>query len=237
MCLKHIDTGKETDLPDPHHRSYGEDDCKSGGIESLAFSHDGQWLYTGNDEGEIDLWSVRDMRFVKTISHINWNDHGLGIGAKPKLQMSGDGKTLLIMAEREVLLMDVESERIRTRLPLDRFASGFFNAAMDPTAAYVLTQDSSFRVALWDAVFDMQIAELGKSKERFTKFSADGRFVMLGLRLFDLRRAVCLYNMQDSGQDLTCASISPDGGSVLTCGENGADYQLWRVDYALRAPK
>ena len=229
VCLLDVASQKVKRMEEPYHKVYTDSDYRSGAITSLAFSVDGQWLYSGSDEGNIDIWDVRHERWSKTLRTVTG-----GLVLRVELCLSSNGEVLLITWDDKVLIVDPVNARTLGNFEGGRFTSCFYQTRMTPDASLVITEDNHNTFCVWDARTGSRHAALNGAKGQMSEFTADGRFVMIGAQLFDMERMACVYDLAESVPNLKFAGISAEGNSILTANAKGKELAIWRVDYLLR---
>lgn len=177
---------------------------------SLAFSPDGRWLASGDDEKKIELWDVLTGHQRRSLT-----GHTYGVS---DVAFSPDGRQLASASwDRTVKLWDVASGKIvRT---LARHTAGVEAIAFSRDGRLLASASVDRTLRLWDlktgSELELKTLVGHTDRVRSVGFSPDGRLIVSGsednsLRLWDASTGAelaLLSSMQDGGW----AVVTPDG--------------------------
>ncbi len=150
------------------------------GVHSMAFSHDGQWLATGNHVGKNTLrW---------------WRVDGAFLDEKPAPEVQARLLTFspttphLAFADKDntVYLWNYETSPAKEKKALlghrgQGFGPIVKSLAFDPLGRFLLSSGSDRQVILWDVATAKQLQQWDLLDEvRAAAFASDGRHVVLG---------------------------------------------------------
>ncbi|HEV7238718.1 MAG TPA: serine/threonine-protein kinase [Thermoanaerobaculia bacterium] len=126
-------------LWDVERRRMREQQQISGALIAIAFSPDGKWLATGEDEGVVRLWSVRPLRNVAIL--------GRHTARVKSVAFSPDGETVASAGDdRMIALWDVKRRKLRATV--GTHASPVYSVAFSPDGRRLVSgeHDHSVRV-------------------------------------------------------------------------------------------
>ena len=225
---------KATQMKDPHHRSYYDGDVRSGRICALAFSPDGKWLYSSNDEGDLDIWDVEARCWYRTLfsaSEENRQDDTLDLS----FSLARDGETMLIAIKNAALVINLLGERDEVVISAPDPTHGFTQAELSPDGSTVIATCDYINFYVWDAKTGQCRGKLASHGEAVSGFTADGHFFLMGGRLYETASLRMMYDISGNVSAFYRAYISPNGQSVLTLAHTGTELALWRIDYDVMA--
>jgi len=210
-------------------------------VVSVAFSHDGEIIATGDNAGKASLWDVPTRARIATFS-------GPG-GQNPfrvafsSVGFSPDGKILATSDENgNTYLWDVSSGAMIATLA-DPLGDPVDSVAFSPDGKIVATGDSG-RAYLWDVSSHSMIASLAAPPSySFTSvaFSPDGEIIAASTTngatyLWDVSSRTKLATITNPGRHTgDLIAFSPDGDTIATNGfstgggGNSDDTYLWRI--------
>lgn len=131
------------------------DDGSGVVINAAGLAPDGAWLFTGDDNGVISVWSAATGERIKTImppASAQEGDQGglIPAGAITDIAVAGDGKTLVVSTgSGDLYTVDYRSDTY-----LKRYTGGHNRAvnmiALNADATKVLSASSDTTIVLWD---------------------------------------------------------------------------------------
>jgi WD40 repeat protein len=198
-----------------------------GGVLSVAFSLDGQYLATGDTNGEIRLRKVADgQQTLIYKGHTNW---------VTSLAFSQDGTTLASSSiDYTVKLWDVATGQcFKTFTEHD---DEVWSVVFSPDGNWLASGSDDCTVKLWN----IDTSECIRTFQEHTSwvssvtFSLDGQNLLSGsddctVKLWNIDTSECIrtfYGHQDGIRSIT---ISPDG-NWLASGSEDQTVRLWNID-------
>ena len=193
-------------------------------ITTIAVSHDGQLIFTGDFDGLARLWSI-DGTCLQSFT--------ANAGRMVSACFSPDNKTILTASQdRRVNLWNLEGELIRTLFTNEQ---GISFAAFSPDAQKILTIGYYEKTAtLWDTAGTVLQTFSGHTAQLTAlAFSADGRYVLTGsadstARLYNIKgQLISTFNSYEG--IVTAVAISPNGEYIATNSDNESVW-LWNKE-------
>ena len=214
-----------------------------GAVDSVAFSHDGKTLATGNADGTVRLWDVATHRQIAALTG--------PVGAVNSVAFSPDGATLATgNGDGTVRWWDVASHR-QVHSPLTSHDGPVLGVAFSPDGATLATRNHDGTVWLWDLTncgcggWPPTGAPLARNTSPATSvaFSPDGTTLATGNAdgtvWLDAANCGC-GGSPPTGAPLardtspaTSVAFSPDSRTLATGNDDGT-VRLW--DLATRRP-
>ncbi len=198
-----------------------------GGIWSVAFSPDGQYLAEGDTKGDI-LWRrVADGQPIRSFNgHRGW---------VVSLAFSPDGNTLASgSCDCTAKLWDVDSGQCLHTL--EEHEHEVWSVAFSPDGETLASGCDDRQVRLWDVSTGkcLQVLQGHSSEVLSVAFSLDGQKLVSGsqdstIRFWDLETGECKQVLQAHDDGVRCVSISPEG-SIVASGSNDRTVRLWNVN-------
>ncbi|NET35759.1 MAG: NACHT domain-containing protein [Cyanothece sp. SIO1E1] len=197
-----------------------------GGITIVAFSPDGNCLATGDTQGEIRLYRVKDGQHLLTYrGHTNW---------VRSLAFSPDG-TLLASgsSDYQVKLWDVPTGHcMRT---LQGHQNEVWCVAFSPNGQILVSGGFDEMAKLWQ-VSTGDCYQTLKADEKYVFsaiFSPDGQLLLTGgnehcIKVWDIRTGQCLKTLAGHQERIRMLALSPDG-QTLASGSEDHTLKLWNV--------
>jgi WD40 repeat protein/transcriptional regulator with XRE-family HTH domain len=204
------------------------------GIDSVAFTPDGERLATGGVDGKIRLWQVADGKQLLTIQgHQSWI---LSVSFSP------DGLILASGGEDfTICLWDVASgECLRT---LEGHRNSIFSVCFSPDGQTLASGDEDSTIRLWDVASGQCLRTLVGHSGRVwaISFSPDGQTIASGsndatIRLWSVQNGQCVKTLQGHVGGIRAVSYAPSAGfadrpegQIIACGGDDAAIRLWNV--------
>jgi WD40 repeat protein len=198
-----------------------------GGIWSVAFSPDGQYLATGDTKGDILLRRVADGQLIRSFK----GHHGWVVS----LAFSPDGNTLASgSCDCTAKLWDVNTGQCLHTL--EEHEHEVWSVAFSPDGETLASGCDDNKARLWSvstgkclAVFQNHISQILS-----VAFSLDGQKLVSGsqdktIRLWDIRTGKCKKVLQGHDDGVRSVSFSPEG-QILASGSNDRTVRLWNVN-------
>ncbi len=191
------------------------------GVNSVAFSPDGQYVLSGSDDNTIKLWDVNTGEVIRSFEgHTDDVESAV---------FSPDGQYVLSGSDDNTIkLWDVNTGE------LIHFFEGYTNSvnsvAFSPDGHYVLSGNPD-----WDdtmKLWDVNTGELIRSFEGHTNsvwsvaFSPDGHYVLSGngdstMKLWDVNTGELIRSFEGHVNNVKSVAFSPDGYYVLSGNGDG----------------
>jgi len=191
-----------------------------GFLTAPAFSPDGKWLATSNNNGKsICLWSLNGQKDI--CQDVPYD------AVVTRLVFSPDGTLLASDAGPRVLLWDVTKRPLSTRL-IGSHAEGqtIFGLAFSPDGKQLASGGSDYSIQLWNLLANPVSSIPIRTSGRFARsvaFSPDGRILISAnedwtVRWWDAHTGQPLVAPVQvrSGSRIDSAAFSPDGKWMAT---------------------
>jgi WD40 repeat protein len=140
-----------------------------GRAVSMRFSNEGEFLAGINDDGSVDLWSVR-----RGVHFARWKPHQ---GSVYDVAFAPGGKTLVTgSADGGACLWEI-GETPREIRPFPRTLNAYFSFATDPTGRRIAAGTSDGFIRIWDLATGHELAALQVPNDRSVgglRFLPDG---------------------------------------------------------------
>ena len=197
-----------------------------GGIWSVAFNPDGEYLAAGDTKGDILLRRVANgqpiMRFT---GHTAW---------VVSLDFSPDGQMLASSScDRTVKLWDVTTGRCL--YTLEEHEHEVWSVAFSPDGKTLASGCDDYKARLWDVETGKCIKVFqGHSNAVLTiAFSADGKELFTGshdttIELWNIETGKCKRTFKGHEDGVRSISVSPDG-KTLASGSSDRTIRLWNI--------
>ena len=198
-----------------------------GGIWSIAFSPDGQYLAAGDTKGDILLRRVVDGQAIRRFEGHN--------GWVVSLAFSPDGNTLASgSCDCTAKLWDVNTGQCLHTLK--EHEQEVWSVAFSPDATTLASGCDDHQARLWSVSTGkcLQVLQGHKNEVLSVTFSLDGKQLITGsqdttIRLWDIENAECKQILQGHDDGVRSVSLSPDG-KMLASSSNDRTVKLWNID-------
>ena len=194
-----------------------------GGIWSVAFSPDGQYLATGDTKGNILLRQVKDDRLIRSFEgHNAW---------VVSLAFSPDGNTLASgSCDCTAKLWNVNTGECLHSLT--EHEHEVWSVAYSPDGKTVATGCDDTKVRLWDvSTGRFRVFSGHDNLVTSVIFSHNGKELFSGshdrtIRLWNFKTGECSQILQGHEDGVRSLSLSPDGKTLASSGNDGS-IRLW----------
>lgn len=151
------------------------------GINTIAFSADGQWLVSGGDDKNLRVWNVAADKLERTFEGHN--------GAIGRVAFSKDGKQVYSASfagngdtDNTLRIWDVQSSKEIAKLEVGGEARALTTATFFPEGRRALTGHENGDVRLWDLATQKSVTTYRQHKHLVCSvaFAPDGRYALSG---------------------------------------------------------
>jgi WD40 repeat protein len=195
-----------------------------GGIWSVAFSPDGQYLAAGDTKGHISLRRIVDSQPIRIIE----GHHGWVVS----LAFSPDGQILASSScDCIVKLWNVNTGKCLHTLK--SHSQEVWSVIFSPDGEFLASGCDDHQVRLWRVSTGecLQVFQGHTSEVLSVAFSLDGQELISGsqdqtIRFWDLKTGKCKQVLQGHEAGIRSINISPNG-QILASGSNDRTIKLW----------
>ncbi|MGF1540035.1 MAG: NB-ARC domain-containing protein [Pleurocapsa sp.] len=197
-----------------------------GGIWSVAFSPDGQYLAAGDTKGNIILRQVQDGQIIRRFQGHN--------GWVVSLAFSPDGHTLASgSCDCTAKLWDVNNAECLHSL--DEHEQEVWSVAFSPDGETLASGCDDSKARLWNVSTGecIKLFQGHKNEVLAVTFSLDGHQLFSGsqdssIRFWDIETGNCQQVLQGHQDGVRSISLSPDG-QTLVSSSNDRTLRLWNI--------
>ncbi|MEM7757497.1 MAG: NB-ARC domain-containing protein [Cyanobacteria bacterium P01_A01_bin.40] len=197
-----------------------------GGIWSVAFSPDGQYLAAGDTKGTILLRRIADSQPIRSFE----GHHGWVVS----LAFSPDGTVLASgSSDCTAKLWNVQTGQCLHTL--DQHHQEVWSVAFSPNGTTLASGCDDGKARIWNVSTGecLQILEGHLSEVLAVAFSLDGQQLISGsqdstIRLWDIESGQCQKIFQGHDDGIRSVSLSPDG-QKLASASNDRTIRLWSI--------
>jgi WD40 repeat protein len=211
--------------------------CEAGGVEifpqlghtdgitSLAFSPDGKYILSGNDDGTLKLWDRVTGIEIRTFS-----GHSNG---RLSVVFSNSGKwAISVGKDGTARIWEIESGKQLRVVKMDM--EGVTTAEVDQKGRHALFGNNKGKLVLWDIETNDEVRNLKGHSNYISEaaFSPDGKYVLTWgwdelLKIWDTATGDEIRSFSKIFTSLSNLDVkavfSPDGKYILTGGREGKD--------------
>ena len=205
-----------------------------GTVEHLAFSPNGNTLASGSSDGTIMFWDIQTGQQKTTLTHTQFRSF------RSPMVLSSDGKTLVSTENKDILLWDIHTTELKTRLSSDMGHRYSIHYSQDGTTLAnhgYWEQEKQF--LLWNVL-------TGKRREPFTEqhsdifsetvsrtLSPDGSILAVGkvdgtVQLWNTHSGEHKATLSKNKGWVSAAAFSSDG-RLLATGDHNHTIHLWEA--------
>ena len=197
-----------------------------GGIWSVAFSPDGQYLATGDTKGDILLRRVADGQIIRSFKgHNSW---------VVSLAFSPDGNILASgSCDCTAKLWDINFGQCL--YSLEEHEQEVWSVAFSPDGGTLASGCDDNKARLWSVSTGecLKVFQGHKNEVLSVAFSLDGQELISGsqdstIRFWDIGTGTCKKILQEHDDGVRSVSISPDG-QMLASSSNDRTIKLWDI--------
>ena len=196
------------------------------GVNSVAFSPDGQTLASGSYDNTIRLWDVATGESLKILTGHTYEVNSVSFSPEGQTLASGSG-------DNTVRLWDVSTgETLRT---LQGHTIFVLSVAFSPDGETLASGSRDRTIRLWDVSTGETLKTLRGHTDfvHSVSFSPDGETLASGsadntIRLWDVSTGETLRTLQGHTFSVRSVSFSPDG-ETLASGSSDDTIRLWDV--------
>lgn len=194
------------------------------GVNALAFSRDGLWLASGDQQGTVRIWELRSGR-----ERALWKAHA---GQLRGAAFSPDGRFLATAGfDKRVVLWETGAGA--QVAALEGHTEGVWAVAFSPDGRRLASASSDKTARIWDVDSRLAVAVLRGhgGVVGALAFSPDGRALATGswdrtARLWDVESAAERGVLKGHGDSVWSVAFSPDGRRLATGSLDGTA-RLW----------
>ncbi len=198
-----------------------------GGIWSVAFSPDGQYLAAGDTKGNILLRRVADGQPIRRFEGHN--------GWVVSLEFSPDGETLASSScDCTAKLWDIDTGQCLHTLK--EHEQEVWSVSFSPDGETLASGCDDNKARLWNVSTGecLQVFQGHKNEVLSVTFSLDGQRLISGsqdstIRFWDIRNGECQQVLTEHEDGVRSISISLDG-QMLASSSNDRTVRLWNID-------
>lgn len=197
-----------------------------GSVLSVEFSPDGETLATGDTNGEILVWQVKDSRLkLRLKADNNWIR---------SVAFSPDGKTLASAGENQTIkIWDLSNETcIQT---LDEKENQVWSIAFSPDGKILATGGEDETIKIWDIANGKCLKTFRghNGRVRSIEFSPDGKFIVSGsddktIKIWNVDNGKCHQTFSGHNNLVRSVAFSPDG-KYIASGSEDKTVKIWDV--------
>ncbi len=201
-----------------------------GWVNGVALSPDQRLLVISNESGRVYLWDWEKGELAQSLNFGNMGSIAFG----------SDGKTLLLLSWRHILIWNTATAEQREIELTERSYARFTSLALSPDGSTIATGQQSRDVGddrgnstlLWDVGSGERLRSIDEtSPARSVAFSLDGRLIATGLqegsiRIRETASGATVTTLVGHSDAITELAFSPAGDLLASASMDGS-VRLW----------
>ena len=200
----------------------------SGSVQFVKFSPDGNWLASGGRDDVVRIWSTDDYELKAELKGHENDVNSLDFSHDSKfLVSSANGGTVIVWDVKKKLAtakLETSSKRDVWAVTFERSGEAIYFGGMDQ------------KISKWNHLSEEVAQTIYSCKENVTSLDcspdgntlsatcADGTLLLIDSKTFTEKFPIVAH-----AGDAMFATFSPDGKTVVSCGSDGANVQLWNL--------
>ena len=193
-------------------------------VKSVAFSHDGNKIVSGSEDGTIKLWNANNGALIRTIP-----DHTKPLSS---VVFSPDGSKIASgsIDDCDIVLWDVNTGNIIRKIGSSEFVDA---VEFSPNGNTIAGGGADGKITLWDTNTWSLIWTINDFPQQVSsiKFSPDGNTIASGsyagtIKLWNANTGSLVNNIIGHSGYISSVKFSPDG-NVLASGSHEGTIKLW----------
>jgi WD40 repeat protein len=197
-----------------------------GGVLSVAFSSDGQFLATGDINGEIIVWQVKNSELK-----LRWTADNTLIRS---VAFSPNGQYIASASENQTIKI-WEAATGNLIKPLNDENNQVWSIAFSPNGRYIASGGEDKTVKIWEIATGVcqPTSEEHDSLIRSVMFSPDGQYIASGsddntAKIWNVDTGQCIQTLRGHSNWIRAVAFSPNSQTLVT-GSEDKTVKIWEV--------